>query len=82
MANAWPRGQGYRMRICSLSIEPSDRRAAHDAALINRALEQLIRELPEQYLWGYNRYKVPAGAQPPPRGRGVKRLLAAALASS
>jgi KDO2-lipid IV(A) lauroyltransferase len=33
---------------------------------MNRGLERLIRERPAQYLWGYNRYKVPAGAEPPP----------------
>jgi KDO2-lipid IV(A) lauroyltransferase len=28
---------------------------------VNRSIEALIRECPEQYLWGYNRYKgVPA----------------------
>jgi len=32
---------------------------------LNRSLEQLIRRHPEQYLWGYNRYKVPAGVLPP-----------------
>ena len=35
------------------------------AAQLNRELETLIRHCPEQYLWGYNRYKVPAGAEPP-----------------
>jgi len=25
-----------------------------------------VRECPEQYLWGYNRYKVPKGAPPRP----------------
>jgi KDO2-lipid IV(A) lauroyltransferase len=39
---------------------------AHDAAVMNRGLESLIRECPGQYLWGYNRYKVPAGAERPP----------------
>ena len=33
---------------------------------INRALEALVRECPEQYLWGYNRYKTPRGAKPRP----------------
>src|SRR6185436_5679574 len=33
---------------------------------LNRALEELIRQCPEQYLWGYNRYKTPAGAKPKP----------------
>ncbi len=32
---------------------------------LNRALEMLIRRCPEQYLWSYNRYKVPAGVEPP-----------------
>jgi Kdo2-lipid IVA lauroyltransferase/acyltransferase len=29
---------------------------------INRAMERLIRECPEQYLWGYARYKAPRSA--------------------
>jgi len=37
-----------------------------DTAQLNRELEVLIRQCPEQYLWGYNRYKVPSGAEPPP----------------
>jgi KDO2-lipid IV(A) lauroyltransferase len=32
---------------------------------LNRSLEHLIRRCPEQYLWSYNRYKVPAGVRPP-----------------
>lgn len=32
---------------------------------INAALERLIHAFPEQYLWSYNRYKVPGGALPP-----------------
>jgi KDO2-lipid IV(A) lauroyltransferase len=31
---------------------------------LNRAIEALVRECPEQYLWSYNRYKTPAGARP------------------
>ncbi|TAG28643.1 MAG: lysophospholipid acyltransferase family protein, partial [Burkholderiales bacterium] len=29
------------------------------ARQINAAMEQLVRECPEQYLWGYARYKQP-----------------------
>jgi KDO2-lipid IV(A) lauroyltransferase len=29
------------------------------ATAVNRAMEQLIAECPEQYLWGYHRYKTP-----------------------
>lgn len=32
------------------------------ATQINEAMETLIRQCPTQYLWSYNRYKVPAGA--------------------
>lgn len=32
---------------------------------MNRAVETVVRSCPEQYLWSYNRYKVPAGAEPP-----------------
>jgi KDO2-lipid IV(A) lauroyltransferase len=60
-----PRGAGYRIHLRRLN-EPLTGDAAHDAAVMNRNLETLIRECPGQYLWGYNRYKVPAGAEPPP----------------
>ena len=32
---------------------------AQSAAALNRAMEHLIMQSPEQYLWGYNRYKGP-----------------------
>jgi len=60
-----PGGRGYRIHLKRLE-EPFTGDAAHDAAVMNRGLEALIRERPAQYLWGYNRYKVPAGAEPPP----------------
>ncbi|ESH97987.1 MULTISPECIES: lysophospholipid acyltransferase family protein [Cupriavidus] len=40
---------------------------ADAAALLNRTAESLVAEAPTQYLWGYNRYKHPAGAELPPR---------------
>ena len=58
-------GRGYCIHLKRLA-EPLTGDAAHDAAVMNRGLETLIRERPAQYLWGYNRYKVPAGAEPPP----------------
>jgi KDO2-lipid IV(A) lauroyltransferase len=60
-----PRGEGYRIHLRRLK-EPLTGDASRDAATMNRGLESLIRECPTQYLWGYNRYKVPAGAPPPP----------------
>jgi Kdo2-lipid IVA lauroyltransferase/acyltransferase len=63
-----PGGAGYRIHLRRL-IEPLSGDAARDAAIMNRGLEALIRECPAQYLWGYNRFKVPAGAEPPPAER-------------
>ena len=57
------RGAGYEIVLRrfpgSLPDETPVRR-------LNRALEALVRECPEQYLWGYNRYKTPKGAKAPP----------------
>ncbi len=56
-----PWGRGYEMRL-----KPFPERLAGETATrrLNRALEDLVRECPGQYLWSYNRYKVPRGARP------------------
>ena len=44
---------------------PADVQAqAESAAVINRAMERLILKAPQQYLWGYHRYKAPRRAAP------------------
>jgi Kdo2-lipid IVA lauroyltransferase/acyltransferase len=63
-AERLPRGQGYRIHVAAPLQFSDDRQVA--AAETNRAVEQLIAMAPAQYLWGYNRYKRPAGAPPPP----------------
>ncbi len=58
-------GAGYRIHLKRLERKfTGDARA--DAAIVNSELEALIRECPQQYLWGYNRYKRPSGVAPPP----------------
>ena len=59
IANRLPMGRGYRIDFRPL---PPSLPGETPARTLNRAFEALIREYPEQYLWGYNRYKVPAGA--------------------
>ena len=59
-AERLPRGAGYR-----LHLEPVPAGPLTPAAL-NRAVERAVGRCPAQYLWGYNRFKVPAGAEPPP----------------
>ncbi len=62
-AERLPGGVGYRGHVQAMPVaEPGEAAARH----LNRALETLIRRCPEQYLWSYNRYKVPAGVTPPP----------------
>ncbi|HUL92929.1 MAG TPA: lysophospholipid acyltransferase family protein [Burkholderiales bacterium] len=56
------RGRGYHFEIEPLLTPlPSE----SPVRTLNRSLEHLIRRCPEQYLWSYNRYKVPAGVRPP-----------------
>ena len=62
-------GRGYAL---SIRAYPAPLAGESPARTLNRALEDLIRECPGQYLWGYNRYKVPSsaqtGARTPPAG--------------
>ncbi len=64
-AERLPNGRGYKVWL-QPAAEPfsDDRNIA--ARQLNAALEDLIRRAPAQYLWSYNRYKTPAGAEPPP----------------
>lgn len=53
-----PWGRGYRIHVQPLGESlPADLQEA--ATVINRAMEQLIAGCPQQYLWGYARYKQP-----------------------
>jgi KDO2-lipid IV(A) lauroyltransferase len=62
-AERLPRGRGYVLHLQALDEAlPADPVAA--ATRINRAIEDTVRLEPAQYLWGYNRYKTPAGATP------------------
>ena len=60
-AERLPRGRGYRLHLRAVATGPLP------PAALNRAVEDVVRTCPEQYLWGYNRYKVPAGAKEPAR---------------
>jgi KDO2-lipid IV(A) lauroyltransferase len=59
-AERLPAGRGYRLQLQELPARDLDE------AALNRAVEAQVRRCPEQYLWSYNRYKTPAGAEPPP----------------
>jgi KDO2-lipid IV(A) lauroyltransferase len=52
LAAAERTGGGWRLRIEALEQPP-------EPAALNAAMEALIRRRPEQYLWGYSRYRAP-----------------------
>jgi KDO2-lipid IV(A) lauroyltransferase len=59
-----PRGQGWVVHVREAPALPASAESEEAlqlacATTINRAMEALIAEKPEQYLWGYHRYKTP-----------------------
>jgi len=60
-----PDGRGFRIHF-QLPTQPLTGDTVARAQQINHEIETLIRQCPAQYLWGYNRYKQPRGAEPPP----------------
>lgn len=58
-AERLPHGAGYRLHLQQVPVSGLDETA------LNRAIEAVVRTCPAQYLWSYNRYKVPAGAEKP-----------------
>jgi KDO2-lipid IV(A) lauroyltransferase len=63
-AERLPHGAGYKLNFEPLPLDFS----GSVPRQINAALERVIAISPAQYLWSYNRYKVPAGVQPPATG--------------
>ena len=65
-AERLPGGAGYHFHL-----QPPTQALSGDTAQraqqINGEIERLIRQCPQQYLWAYNRYKRPSGAEAPPR---------------
>jgi len=65
-----PKGGGFHLRLSRLAEplpstgENAEALQQAQAEVINRAMQQLILQCPQQYLWGYNRYKVPRSLPP------------------
>jgi Kdo2-lipid IVA lauroyltransferase/acyltransferase len=60
-AERLPHGAGYKLRFEPITLD-----FAKSVPLqINAALERVIAIAPAQYLWSYNRYKIPSGVLPP-----------------
>jgi len=56
-----PHGEGYVIHVEPLLLDFS----APVPQQVNAALERVIRACPAQYLWSYNRYKIPRGVNAP-----------------
>ena len=70
-AERLPHGKGYLLQFDRYPGMEIDERE------LNRAVENLIRRRPTQYLWSYNRYKVPKGVTPPPNHDTEGRMMKA-----
>ena len=60
-----PKGAGYVVHFAPLKFVPG----LPITRQINAALEEVVRAYPAQYLWSYNRYKIPNGVQLPDGAR-------------
>ena len=58
-----PQGAGYAVHFQPFdeALPAGAEAQAECAAIVNRAMERLILQCPQQYLWGYHRYKNTAG---------------------
>jgi len=60
-------GAGFIVHVQPMS-KPLSGDITERCKQINEEMEKLIRQHPQQYLWGYNRYKCPSEAPPPLQG--------------
>ena len=65
-----PGGKGFVLHVEPLQGSLNGDKK-HDAETINRNVEYWIRRFPDQYLFAYNRYKHPAGAEERPSEQTV-----------
>ena len=64
-AERLPAGAGYHFHL-QAPTQPIVGTTEARAQQISGEIEILIRQCPQQYLWGYNRYKQRRGVEPPP----------------
>jgi len=61
-----PQDRGYLLCLCPALTDFPTGDARADASRINQLIEQVIREMPDQYLWAHRRFKTrPDGEQNP-----------------
>jgi len=65
-AERLPWGRGYRYHMIEAGPEVGDNDRDKAAAEVNRLVEALVRQCPEQYNWAYKRFRPPPPGQPDP----------------
>ena len=56
-ANRLNNGEGYDLNLEPLDIDLDGDDILKQVTTMNFAIEQLIKRLPEQYMWSYRRFK-------------------------
>jgi len=56
-ANRLKKGRGFDLNFEPLDLTSSGSDLFEQVTLMNRAIEELIRRFPEQYMWSYRRFK-------------------------
>jgi KDO2-lipid IV(A) lauroyltransferase len=63
-AERLPRGRGYYIHLLPAPPEINREPVARSVAILNRLVETLIRQRPEQYQWGYKRFRTRPDGEP------------------
>jgi KDO2-lipid IV(A) lauroyltransferase len=58
------RGKGFKIHLQALPNIIEEKSLENAVAAMNIAIEQAVRQLPEQYLWGYKRFKTRPPSMP------------------
>ena len=56
-ANRLKKGRGFDLNFEPLDLTSSSDDLFEQVTLMNRAIENLIRRFPNQYMWSYRRFK-------------------------
>ncbi|MCC6208318.1 MAG: lysophospholipid acyltransferase family protein [Gammaproteobacteria bacterium] len=59
-----PRGSGYRLHFHPLALPPDDASVEGITAAVNIAIEDCVRQIPQQYQWSYKRFKTRPPGEP------------------
>jgi KDO2-lipid IV(A) lauroyltransferase len=56
-AKRLPKGKGYELNLEPVELDLNGDNLEDHVASMNHCIEDLIRKIPEQYMWSYKRFK-------------------------